>query len=132
MTELTLAKFFLDSHAAKEYKSKPVYEVREYIRVHVREKLRVEQLARDFGYSPDHLSRLYKQEFGHDLKEDIVRHKLSDMESLLLNTDYSIKEIAEICGFEDENSFTQFFKYHEKLAPRTYRNRFFHIHMNNH
>ncbi|MBQ8311462.1 MAG: helix-turn-helix transcriptional regulator [Clostridia bacterium] len=131
LTEVTLVKFLLENSLPREYKNKIAYEVREYLRVHVRENLRVEGVARLFGYSADHLSRIYKQEFGHDLKEGIVRQKLTHIESLLMNTDYSIKEIAHMSGFEDENIFVKFFKYHEKITPKTYRNRFFHIHMNN-
>lgn len=131
LTEVTLAKFLLENTLPREYKNKLAYEVNEYIRIHARENLRVEMLARQFGYSGDHLSRIYKQEFGHDLKEGIVRRRLTHIESLLINTDYSVKEIAHMSGFEDENIFVKFFKYHEKMTPREYRNRCFHIHMNN-
>ena len=132
LSEVTLAKFLMENRLNSEYKNKLAYEIREFIRIHVRENLRVDALARQFGYSPDHLSRLYKQEFGLDLKEAITRQRLLDIESLLLNTDATIKEIAMMSGFEDENIFVKFFKYHEGITPRTYRNRFFHIHMNNH
>ena len=131
LTELTLGKFLLESRNASEYKSRLAYEVREYIRVHASEALRVGDVARHFGYSSDHLSRVFRMEFGHDLKEGITRHRLSFIQSLLINTDHSIKEIAAMSGFEDENVFVKFFKYHEKITPTMYRNRFFHIHMNN-
>ena len=131
LTELTLARFLLESRAHADGKSKLAYEVREYLRIHAGKDLRVLDVARQFGYSPDHLSRVYRKEFGCDLKEGIVRQRLSAAESLLMNTDYSIKEISAMCGFEDENLFVKFFKYHGKITPRTYRNRFFGIHMNN-
>ncbi|MBQ9773218.1 MAG: helix-turn-helix transcriptional regulator [Clostridia bacterium] len=131
LAEITLAKFLLENRAGAEYKNKLAYEVREYVRVHARESLRVDAVARHFGYSADHLSRLFRREFGYDLKEGIVRQRLAYAESLLINTDYSVKEIAATCGFEDENLFVKFFKYHEKITPVMYRNRFFGIHMNN-
>ena len=131
LTELTLAKLLLENRTRGEYKSRLAYEVREYLRIHAREALRVSDVADRFGYSADHLSRLYRREFGHDLKEGIVRQRLGYIESLLVNTNYSIKEIAAMSGFEDENIFVKFFKYHEKITPLSYRNRFFGIHMNN-
>ncbi|MBE6589644.1 MAG: AraC family transcriptional regulator [Ruminococcaceae bacterium] len=130
LSEVLLARMLLETRRAGEYKSKLAYEVREYIRIHAAKNLRVEGIARLFGYSGDHLSRVYREEFGHDLKEGIVRARLLHAESLLLNTTYSIKEIAAMSGFADENLFVKFFKYHEKITPRTYRNRFFHVHMN--
>lgn len=131
LTELTLATFLLESKHANEYKSRLAYEIREYLRLHAALPLRVSDVAAHFGYSADHLSRVYRKEFGQDLKEGITRHRLALSQSLLVNTDYSIKEIALMSGFEDENAFVKFFKYHEKLTPTMYRNRFFHIHMNN-
>ena len=130
LTELTLAKFLLESRTRADCRSKLAYEVREYLRVHACEDLRVGTVAKHFGYSADHLSRVYRREFGQDLKEGIVRQRLAKIESLLINTDYSIKEIADVGGFEDENAFVKFFKYHEKTTPSAYRNRFFGIHMN--
>lgn len=131
LTELTLAKYLLDSCARTEYKNKLAYEVREYLRIHASAELRVSEVAKHFGYSADHLSRLYRREFGHDLKEGITRQRLAHVESLLINTDYSIKEIAALSGFADENIFVKFFKYHEGVSPKMYRNRYFEIHMNN-
>ena len=40
------------------------------------------------------------------------------------------QEIALQCGFDDENKFVKFFKYHEGITPTQFRNRFFHVHMN--
>ena len=131
LAELMLARVLLELRGIGECKSKVAYEVREYIRVHAAEELRVESIARQFGYSGDHLSRIYRQEFGHDLKEGITRGRLRAVESLLVNTDHSVREIAHACGFADENLFSKFFKYHTHLTPTAFRKRFFHIHMNN-
>lgn len=131
LTELTLAKFLLENRQRADSRGKLAYEVREYLRVHAREALRVEGVAKRFGYSADHLSRVWRAEFGQDLKAGITKHRLAEIESLLINTDYSIKEIAALTGFEEENAFVKFFKYHEKVTPSAYRNRFFGIHMNN-
>ena len=61
---------------------------------------------------------------------DWERLKLA-AEALILEQK-SVREIALSCGFEDENLLAKFFKYHEKITPSMYRNRYFHIHMNDH
>jgi AraC-like DNA-binding protein len=132
LADLTLAKFLLESGTFGEYQSKLAHELQEYLRLHAKMPLHVQDVARHFGYSRDHLSRVYKQEYGYDLKTGIVQQRLSYVQSLLLNTDYTLKEIAQLCGFEDENLLAKFFKYHEKITPSMYRNRYFHIHMNDH
>ena len=130
LAELAVARFLLELKETGERGDKLAFEVREYIRIHAAEPLRVGGLARKFGYSGDHLSRIYRREFGHDLKEGITRGRMLYIESLLVNTDYTVKEIAEQCGFADENLFTKFFKYHAQVTPSDYRNRFFRINMN--
>ncbi len=131
LSELTLAKFFLESRTEARTQDRIAHEVREYLRIHASRGLRVSEVARYFGYSSDHLSRLYRREFGIDLKEGIDRARISHIESLLLNSDATVKEIATMSGFADENAFVKFFKYHEGSTPTAYRNRFYHIHMNN-
>ena len=130
VTELVLAKFLLQLRSGREYKSRLAYEVQEYLRLEANTPLTVTDVARHFGYSGDHLSRLYRKEFGCDLKSGIVQQRLLQIETLLINTDYPIREISLLCGFEDENIFVKFFKYHEKLTPTMYRNRFFRVHRN--
>lgn len=130
IAELTLARFLFECGKEAEYGNKKVREIAAYIRANSRFPLSVAEVAERYGYSPDHLSRMFKREFGYDAKTAIVKNRLEYIESRLLNSEYSIKEIAAQCGFEDENAFVKFFKYHTKTTPTLFRNKFFHVHIN--
>ena len=130
LAELTLARMLVELATNAEYGNKRAYEIAEFIRINAHRPLTVLDVARHFGYSADHLSKLLKREFGYDAKTAIIKRRAEHIESLLLNTDYSVKEIALQCGFEDENKFVKFFKYHEGVTPTQLRRRFFHVHMN--
>ncbi len=130
VAELTLARFLLECDRKTEYGNKRVAEIAAYIRANSRYALSVVDVAQRFGYSADHLSRMFKKEFGYDAKAAITKNRLEYVESKLLNSEFSIKEIAAECGFEDENAFVKFFKYHTKTTPTMFRNKYFHIHMN--
>ncbi len=130
MAELRLCLLLLGLSKGREYRNRQVYETEEYLRLHANEPLTVVAVAERFGYSPDHLSRLYKKEFGWDLKTGITRQRLAFMEARLANTNDPLTNLAEQCGFPDENAFVKFFKYHAGISPTTYRNRFFRIHRN--
>ena len=130
VAEVTFLKFLLERDKPSGAKNKIAYEVEEYIRINSHRALSVSTLAERFGYSPDHLSRLLSKEFGYDCKRAIIKKRLDFIESQLLNTDFSIKEVAEICGFEDENAFVKFYKYHTSSTPSQFRRRFFYTHMN--
>ncbi len=130
LAELTLAKLLLELSAPRETGSRRAHEITEFIRIHSHRSLTVGEVARRFGYSADHLSRLLKQEFGYDTKTVIVKKRLDHVESMLVNTDLSIKEIAYHCGFDDENKFVKFFRYYEGTTPTQFRKRYFRVHMN--
>ena len=132
LCELTLARFLMECGRETEYGDKRAYEIAAYIRANRRTALTVVEVAEHFGYSTDHLSRLIKREFGYDAKTAIIKSRLEYAESCLLNSAYSIKEIAARCGFEDENAFVKFYKYHTGKTPTMFRNQFFHVRINSH
>ena len=130
LAELTLARMLVELSTSVEYGNKTAHEVSEFIRIHAHKPLAVVDVAKHFGYSPDHLSKLLRREFGTDAKTLIIKRRLEYVESLLLNTGDSIKEIALQSGFDDENKFVKFFKYHEGTTPTQFRRRFFRVHLN--
>ncbi len=132
VAELVLARFFFECASSVERHGKAAYEIDEYIRANSQRNITVSDVACRFGYAPDHVSRILRAEFGRSAKEIIVEKRLSYIESQLLNTNDSIKHVALRCGFNDENAFVKFFKYHEHITPTEFRNEYFRIHMNTH
>ena len=130
VAELILGRFLLEGVRPVVRKSKLAHEIAEYIRIHASSPLTVEEVATHFGYAPDHVSRVLRAEFGKSAKTVILEKRLALIESRLLNTNDTVKEIAAECGFEDENIFVKFFKYHERVTPTQFRNEFFGVHMN--
>ncbi|MBQ9760806.1 MAG: helix-turn-helix transcriptional regulator [Clostridia bacterium] len=130
VAELALARFLLEMGIQERSGNRTAHEVLEYIRINAHRPLTVGDVARRFGYSADHVSRILKREFGYDTKTAIVKKRLEHIESLLINTEHTVKELALQCGFEEENKFVKFFKYHEGISPSQFRNRYFYVHMN--
>lgn len=130
LAELTLASFLIEISTVEKFGNKLAHEVDEFIRINSEKRLTASSVAAEFGYSADHLSRMYRREFGFSLKKGIDNHLLSHAENLLQSTNYKISDVAELCGFDDENGFIKFFGYHSGTTPTAYRNRFFKIHMN--
>ena len=131
LAELSLAAFLIGlSSDFEQSGNKLAHETDEYIRINSDVKLTAAAVAAEFGFSTDYLSRVYRREFGINLKAGICRHRLARAENLLRNTNFGIKEVAELCGFDDENGFVKFFGYHSGVTPTAYRNEFYKIHMN--
>lgn len=114
----------------KQKHSKLVKEAAEWIRINADKKLTVESVAEYFSYNPDYLSLLFKKTVGFGLKQVINQEKIKYAKNLLLTSNYSVKQIAGKLGWDDENSFINFFKYHESISPTKYRNENYNTHLN--
>lgn len=114
-----------------ESTGKAAEEIYEWLRVNASARLSAKAAAAHFGFSPDHLSRLLKQQYGVGTKNVLDRFILNRAKELLSNTGLYVKEIAYELEFESDKAFIGFFKYHEGLYPAEWRDRFYKIHMNN-
>ena len=81
----------------------------------------LKSLAQELGFSPNHLSLLIKKELGIPFQDYLVQVRIKQAKLLLLTTDLKIYEIAERCGFEDINYFSQRFKHLVGQTPRQFR-----------
>jgi AraC-like DNA-binding protein len=83
--------------------------------------LTVKQLAGLLNCSADYLSWLFHRDTGVTLNKYIKQLRLERADDLLKNTDYTISEIAWICGFRNPAYFSRVFSEHYNIPPRDYR-----------
>lgn len=131
LADIKLAELLVRiSEAGTTEQTKIISEIEEYIRVNSDEKISVSDIASVFKYNKDYLSRLFIKKKGVTLQNFIIRKRIDYIKVFLLNTNFSIKEIAIKCNFSHENNFVKFFKYNTKMTPSEYRNRHNNLHMN--
>ena len=95
-----------------------------YVEINISKPLTAAAVADALNYNKDYLSRSIKQYCGASLKDYINTQKIMLAKKLLASSNYSVSDIAELIGYDDGNLFTKFFKYHEKMSPVEYRNRY--------
>lgn len=78
-------------------------------------------LARRFGLSPAHLSRLFKQEIGTNYNAYITETRLKAAEALLSETELSVRVVAKLTGFYSHAYFSTVFKRRFGASPTEYR-----------
>ena len=83
--------------------------------------LRVAQLAELANCSEVHLRRLFRRDFNATPSEHLIRIRINQAKSLLINTDYSITKIAELVGLSDSFYFSRLFKREVGCSPSAYR-----------
>lgn len=79
------------------------------------------QVSRFFGYSPDHISKIFKKTYGFTIKECIVNFKLEYATRLLEETNLSMAEISEETGFSSSSNFIRQFKQKIGKTPYEYK-----------
>ncbi len=125
-----IAEFaFIAENEALKYNAH-AEKIKEWIRINANASLSVKTVADHFGYSPDHVSRLLKANYGIGASKLINRMLMSRARELLSNTGKYVKEIAAELGFSSDKEFIGYFKYHEGHSPTEFRQRFPLTHMN--
>lgn len=79
-------------------------------------------LAKDFHFNENYLSRKIKQETHMGFHELIHQYRLLEAEQLIINTQLTIGEIASRVGYEKPNYFYKIFKKQYGKTPIEYKN----------
>lgn len=79
--------------------------------------LTIHEVAKKNHVSPNYLSYLFKKNTGYNLWEYVIKLRMEESKSLLLNTDLRRYEIAERVGYESPEHFSKIFKKYFGLSP---------------
>src|SRR5690606_26281339 len=86
-------------------------EVREYIDEHYANwDLSLTLLSSEFNLNSKTLSRLFKEHFGENFVDYLMKHRIEQAKSLLLQSEMPIYEISCEVGYGNSRSFTRAFK----------------------
>ena len=95
------------------------------IRNEYAKKISIEELANLCGVSSCYFCRIFKQVTGVTALQYIIAYRLKVADAMLSNSDVSITEIANECGFEDVSYFCRCYKKFYHQLPGKKRQDFF-------
>src|SRR5690606_35373071 len=81
----------------------------------------IHRLAKQCGYSPDQLTRIFKQHTGLSPQEYILQARIERAKTLLTESALSISQIADTLGYTDVYHFSRQFKQKAGVTPSAYR-----------
>lgn len=90
---------------------------REYLNEHFRDSVRLEDIAREVGASPFHLSRVFRRHTGLALRSYLQRLRLSAAVHALAGSDAPITRIALDTGFSSHAHLTALFAREMGVPP---------------
>lgn len=80
-----------------------------------------DEIAKGLNISTSYFQHIYKKLFGVPVNQDIIKGRIEHAARLLMETDASVSEIAEQCGYENLEHFSRQFKKIKKVSPQKYR-----------
>ena len=95
--------------------------IKRYIDSSYSSAITVKDIANHFGYSADHITRLFKREFNITPHQRLTDTRLRQAVWLLQNTDLPIERICAAVGYTDFSVFWRAFKKKYSLSPREIR-----------
>ena len=95
-------------------------EINQYMRLHMKGKITIESLAKEFKFTPGYMSEFMRKN-SVGFRGMLAYIRANESESLLLNTDKTILEISEECGFSDVKYYYSAFKKWYKCTPKQFR-----------
>ena len=80
----------------------------------------VDELSVAFDCSGAQLRRLFRQEYGLSPKQYLTRVRMDSARALLQAGLFSVRQVAQRCGFANEKYFATVFKAYTGLTPSQY------------
>ena len=81
----------------------------------------IDEMCEAMNLSRPHLQRIYSDTFGCSCYQDVLLSRLQYADKLLTETNLSVCEIAQNCGFESDSTFIRAFKKHHGCTPTAFR-----------
>ena len=104
---------------AKENRS--VQNAISYIKGHFEKSISLSELSALAGYSPNHFQRIFTEIMGISPREYLEDVRIKQSKFLLAQSERSLSEIAQECGFSSQSYFCKVFKRHTFITPYEFR-----------
>jgi transcriptional regulator len=82
--------------------------------------IKVNDVAKHFGYSEDHITRIFKSFYSKGLKSYIDEIRIGRIKHELLESNRPLSDISEKNGFTNINAFYKFFKSNTGMTVRSF------------
>ena len=97
--------------------------LKEKLNAEFRQRLTMDDLAREAGVHPVHLSRVFRRVFGMGIGEYVHRLRIREACERMIHPEASLAEISCDLGFSDQSHFTRTFHGITGTSPTAFRKR---------
>lgn len=105
----------------KGFRRRLVEQAVEFMNANFSKPLTLDEIASHVYLHPVYFSQLFKAEIGLPPRQYLLRIRINQARKLLAETDLSVGEIAQSCGFRTVAYFSRAFREAEGVSPSAYR-----------
>ena len=95
-----------------------------YLHENYAEKITIKDICRSLGCSKSALLTAFKNEYNTTINSYLCEIRIQEASKMLKNTNLSISDIADACGFYDQSYFSKVFSQHVGRNPSDFRKDF--------
>lgn len=125
MLHILLTEFQTSKMVASSIKTQKYYnrcsDIINYIETNYHENITLESVSNYYGLSKEHFSRTFRQCMGTTFKKYVSSIRMHHAYQALIESDYSITQIALDNGFSDSRAFASCFRAVYRETPQKYR-----------
>ena len=96
-------------------------EIRQRVLESFAQKWTIKKMADIINISENRFSVLYKKFFNTSPIDDLLNRRINHAKTLLLDTNKTIEEIGQLCGFGSQSYFSRIFKNKTSNPPQVFR-----------
>ncbi len=96
-----------------------------YVDAHIQQQLSLKEVASHVHLNPSYFSVLFKEQTTITFSEYLTRSRVQKAKNLLLTTEFSVDQIAELVGYNTSKYFIKIFKEAEGVTPSKYKKKIF-------
>lgn len=93
-----------------------------YIQQHYQEDISLDDLAAHVGFHPNYICTVFKKNIGQSYLACLHRERLRAAKKLLLETSFTIEQIANKVGYNSASQLARVFRKYESISPSDFRN----------
>ncbi len=113
--------YTIHNEASTNPESKILTETCKYIQENFHRPISIKELANNVSLSPSYFLKMFKKNANTTPTEYIISIRLSNAKQLLSESNLTIAQIAEACGFNDASYFSYYFRRCFGIKPSEYR-----------
>ncbi len=104
-----------------DFKHDRIHSIKAFVERSLNGNVPLSKCEKVFGMSMRHLNRIFHAATGQSIRQYRVCRQLETAEMLLLNSSYSIAEVAQAIHFESPARFSRFFHHYRGISPTEFR-----------